>query len=79
MSSCVAQAGGDAIDGQHDHVAQGLRLNAALIGQRVQATRLLDLQLIERINVGVTQMHRAFNHRVVSGLVVSLHKQYHGL
>ncbi len=49
MSSCVAQAGGDAIDGQHDHIAQDLCLNIVLSGQRAQAAWHLDLQVIERI------------------------------
>src|SRR5574341_1923456 len=64
LLSCVAQAGGNAVDGEDENVAQGFGLGAFGIGQGAQAAKRLDLQEVERVDVWIAQLYRALNDGV---------------
>jgi len=56
----------DAVDGDHDHLVESLGFRALGIRQRTEPAKHLDLEIVERIDVGVAQMHGPLDSRVPS-------------
>src|SRR3990172_13416844 len=63
-SARIAQTGRNAVDGQHDDLAQALGLGAFGVGERAQAAQHLDLDIVEGVHVRVPQLDGALNNRI---------------
>src|SRR5437764_496803 len=69
ISPCVAQTGGDAVDGRGQRVIQIFVLHTVLF-----AAEERDLNQAHRINIRITQANRAREHRIAAQQFSLLHQ-----